>query len=139
MNKLDEDGYPTEEALNAIEKWNLDDAHNLICFIEEMWAYKEWGFKKSWGRDRFKNRVLFLELHTAGWSGNESIINALQKNKMFFMLWWAMSKRGGHYWFEVDLRQVGFKTGVCRQAIHQSMEKYETIGTPKKLLLRELK
>lgn len=145
MKKLDDEGYPTEEALLAIEQWDLNQVHYLIDFIEELWAYKEFGFLKKWGLDYLKNRVLFLELHTAGWSGNESIIHALQKNKGFFGFWWVMSKRGGHYWFEIDFRQVGFKTvkelckekGVCRQAIHQSLQKYETIGMPKKLLLRE--
>lgn len=37
---------------------------------------------------------------TGGWSGNESIIGAMQKNRMVWNFLWEQSRRGGHYVFD---------------------------------------
>lgn len=88
---LDEDGYPTDEALEFIESYDItkDDPNGLIKFIEDIWYFGDWGFKRDGDK---------LELHTGGWSGNESIIYSLQKN-FFWTLFWDTSQRGGHYFF----------------------------------------
>jgi hypothetical protein len=46
---------------------------------------------------------MHLELHTFGWSGNESIVDALDKNVLFWMTCWEQSNRGGHYKFEIPM------------------------------------
>jgi hypothetical protein len=91
--------YPTEDQLQRVEKWDLKDPEGLIAFIHSLWWMPDWGFKIE-----KKDDVLSVELHTGGWSGNESIIDALQEN----MIWhfsWETSKRGGHYWLEFRLNQ----------------------------------
>jgi len=88
------DEYPTEEELNKIREWDIvnGNVNELIEFIENIWWSPDFGFKRK-GEN--------LELHTAGWSGNEDIIEALQDNDMFWMMYWMKSVRGGHYYFRI--------------------------------------
>jgi hypothetical protein len=65
----------------------------LIEYIEDRWAFPDY-FHWDPGTET-------LELHTAGWSGNEDTIGALQSNAMFWALYWQKSERGGHYYFIV--------------------------------------
>ncbi len=86
--------YPTEEELKMIE--TEKDFEKLIDLVSSLWWHSEMGVK--WKEGRFK---WSLELHTLGWSGNEDMIEALQKNKnLFWMLFWQRTDRGGHYYFE---------------------------------------
>ena len=84
--------YPTLEYLKAIEV--EDDRNRLLRMIEEGWWCPQWGYLYTHGKN-----MDFLQLHTAGWSGNESIISALERNKPF---WNHMVKEfpGGHYYFQ---------------------------------------
>ena len=42
-----------------------------------------------------------VELHTIGWSGNESIIAELE-NTIFWMLKFRAYSTGGHYYFRLN-------------------------------------
>ena len=90
----DQDGYPTEEELETLAKWSGDDALALIEYIKSIWWAPDWGFVLK------GKRVLKLELHTGGWSGNEEIIGVLMNN-FFWHFYWEKSERGGHYYFEI--------------------------------------
>ena len=96
MDLLDNDGYPSSDALYKISVWDfstksMDDFLNMV---QEMWSYKD--------RFRLKGKnVLRLYLSTGGWSGNESIIQAMQENYCFWGISWQKSRRGGHYWFRI--------------------------------------
>ena len=90
---VDKDGYPDEQELARIEAWPANDFPGLMEFVHSLWMYKEWGWTQG-GVDRY-------QLSTGGWSGNESIIAALQLNTLFWAKCWVISKRGGHYEFEV--------------------------------------
>lgn len=137
---MDNEGYPEEYELKLIEQWDWRDVFGLIDYIGDRWAYGGHGFRKSWGKSKYSKRsVLFLELHTGGWSGNEEIINALLANYMAVaVLGYKQWNTGGHYKFEVDPFKVGFKPvseiaaeqKVSRQYIHKVKEKYEwlTVG-----------
>jgi len=83
--------YPTEEELERIAKWDVSDAQGLIEFIRGLWRYAEDGYFELSGDE--------LGLSTAGWSGNEEIIEALRRNHLFWALHWKKSERGGHYYF----------------------------------------
>ena len=94
---MKKDGYPTEGELNTIQNFDLikEDVKHLVTFIKTIWWAPDWGFKLS------GKKVLRLELHTGGWSGNEEIIGALHRNFLFWSMYWVQSRRGGHYYFRI--------------------------------------
>jgi hypothetical protein len=114
---LDDDGYPTQEALDVIEKWvdfTEKGKREWFEFINSIWHLKSWGWSSGEATDEHDNRrkITLFEISTAGWSGNESIIAAMQQN-FLWTITWVQSRRGGHYTFEIqheeedDDKQVG--------------------------------
>lgn len=100
---LDEDGYPKEDALELVSKWHWSDSKGWFEFIQKMWHLSSWGWSEQdeenpWNKDEMVHRYY---ISTAGWSGNESIIKAMEKNDMLWSIHWYQSNRGGHYIFEV--------------------------------------
>lgn len=91
--EFDKDGYPTEATLEAIKQWPHTDFAGLMDFCGEAWRYPDY-----WDRTFNGRRI---EAHTGGWSGNESIVTALQDNFIFWTICWMESKRGGHFVFEL--------------------------------------
>jgi len=84
--------YPTPGILERIATWDnydLDGIEELFELIRNWWWMPELGFKKI---DRGH-----YELHTGGWSGNEQIIQALEKNEMLWEILLSEYRRGGHY------------------------------------------
>jgi hypothetical protein len=90
--EIDDDGYPSDAALERIAQWPHTDFAGLIAYVRTLW----WGPPNYWEQD---GRA--LSISTAGWSGNESIIGALQRNTMFWLMCWQSSRRGGHYEFQL--------------------------------------
>jgi hypothetical protein len=82
--------YPTEEELNTIKNWNPNDLIGLMEFIKPLWAFDSWGWSLEGGK---------FYLSTGGWSGNESIVEALESNIIWWAMFWQESRRGGHYMF----------------------------------------
>jgi len=105
---MDEDGYPEDEVLNFIKSYNLakeKTVDKLLEVIKENWNYADIKyFTMRKGKDVLGDPCMKLQLHTGGWSGNESIIDAIQNGK-FPTLWifWTKSKAGGHYYFDISL------------------------------------
>lgn len=102
MNEyLDEDGYPTEEALIEIENWSYNDPKGWFKFIENIWHLRSWGWSEV--RKAYLDSPDKIEYHisTAGWSGNEDIIRAMQENNILWSDTWVQTRRGGHYIFEI--------------------------------------
>jgi hypothetical protein len=100
---LDEEGYPTEEALEKIKNWSYNDPKGWFKFIENIWYLRSWGWtegpykeNESDSKDKYRYYI-----STSGWSGNESIIRAMQENNILWYYSWVQSRRGGHYIFEV--------------------------------------
>lgn len=88
---FDTDGYPTEETLRLIEEWPHTDFEGLFAFIGAAWH-------EAADFTRVGNA---FELHTGGWSGNESIIAALERNAMAWLMCAWSWRRGGHYEFRL--------------------------------------
>lgn len=100
-NWLDEDGYPTDAALETIRTWPWNN-DGWFDFIEEIWWAADWGWKEAIEPSQFDDEKLVRKyyLSTGGWSGNESIISAMQENSWLWNWYWEQSRRGGHYIFE---------------------------------------
>lgn len=91
---MTEDGYPTEEELDTITNWDYKEGfHELMAYIETLWVYADAGYWTRTGEE--------YHISTAGWSGNEEIIQAMQENTIFWAFCWAQSRRGGHYIFDL--------------------------------------
>ena len=100
---LDSDGYPTELMLEAISKWSLeDDFIVLMGSLRPYWQYNS--FKKKEIFD-FGVKKIEYRLATCGWSGNESIIEALRENPTFWCLFWESSSRGGLHVFHLPVEK----------------------------------
>jgi hypothetical protein len=96
--ELADDGYPTEETLQQIEAARVGsyaDCIALLQAIRAIWQFADAGYWSQAGG--------IYMISTAGWSGNESIIEALMSNHMFWALCWETSRRGGHYTFSVNV------------------------------------
>jgi hypothetical protein len=65
--------YPSEQVLKIIQEWDIikQGLLPLIDLIKGEWEFADVGY--------FKKTRRRLYLSTAGWSGNEEIIMALQK------------------------------------------------------------
>ena len=100
MKKEDHD-YPTDEELETIKDWDFNkrSVMDFLAFIESVWHWPDSGYELK------GKRILRLELHSGGWSGNESIINALQQN-IFWWVCWEKSTRGGHHYFKIPLEKA---------------------------------
>lgn len=85
------ENYPTENELEIIRKWDAMDFIGLMEFIHSIWAFEAWGWKQD-------NEKYYVS--TGGWSGNESIIEAMQDNYVWWAMYWEQSNRGGHYIFQ---------------------------------------
>jgi hypothetical protein len=91
---MDNDGYPEEHELKSVRLWPHECGwRGLMDNVRDLWKYPDY-----FGGPDEKG---MYKLSTGGWSGNEEIIYALQKNTMFWMMCWVSSRRGGHYEFEV--------------------------------------
>lgn len=98
--------YPTDEELEKVKLWSWDDPQGLYWFLKSIWwADGPYADKVT---DEFGFENYEISMHTWGWSGNEEIVSALQKYEpghipSFWIMYWASSRRGGHYTFEVPV------------------------------------
>ncbi len=87
----DDNGYPEEEELERIKKWKVDKSNfdEFMDYVRSIWHWPE--FVK-----KVENRYVLV---TGGWSGNESVIGAMKENRVFWLMYWQSSERGGRYVF----------------------------------------
>lgn len=102
---LDEDGYPTALACERIEAWHHSDPYGWLRYIAGLWqhhfcAWSERQAPSDMQPDRF---VQQYHISTMGWSGNETLIRAMEQNAGLWDMAWVQSRRGGHYLFELEL------------------------------------
>lgn len=87
---FDAGGYPTDETEQTIIEWPHGNGfHSLLAYVARAWRYPE----------RFTVDTDAYRVSTGGWSGNEQLIDALQRNRVFWAFCWESSTRGGHYVF----------------------------------------
>ena len=60
---LDDDGYPTDEALDLIAKWDYKDIAGWFEFIQSLWALTDWKIE-----DATHDIVLYRTRNTSQYS-----------------------------------------------------------------------
>lgn len=89
---LDGVSYPSEEVLQSLSKSHVKQNHReMLKLVKSLWYYPDYVTVED---ETYTFR-------TGGWSGNESLINALQQNTLFWSFCWEMSARGGVHVFKV--------------------------------------
>lgn len=94
--ELDGDGYPTEDTLRKVAQFPIrlrEDCAELLAAVRAIWHMAEHGY---WHEAEDEGKAYYF-ISTCGWSGNESLIYALEQNTHFWDFCWEMSHRGGHY------------------------------------------
>ena len=90
---VDEDGYPTEQALHYIATFPGSEYDAVLKRIESMWWGKVYG---GWEAEQSVDGIKY-HISTLGWSGNESIITAMKQNELMWEELFFQEKRGGHF------------------------------------------
>lgn len=103
---LDSDGYPTDECLQIIKNWHWSDPKGWFNFIKEHWWAPDFGWREVDEPHEYReNREVHrYYLSTGGWSGNETLMRAMEQNRTIWSVHWVQSRRGGHYIFEIENR-----------------------------------
>jgi hypothetical protein len=108
---FDADGYPTEETLERIRTWptaTLADMAAAMDFAGLAWSYPDlWKCDPDFRDPKWpsfpRRRYVFS---TGGWSGNESIVGAIEANQMLQMIGAWSWRRGGHYEYRFPLEET---------------------------------
>lgn len=102
LSTMDDEHYPTEETERIIREYH-GPVDELLAAVKTVWAYADSGYWDEGDALDFLDRPVHrYHVSTAGWSGNESLLDALEDNRGFWMFFWFQSQRGGHYIFETN-------------------------------------
>ena len=101
-DNLDQDGYPTEEALGRIR--TTQDPNEALRALEETWNDRYGSVSSSpsyneWQVARLEDGDHALRFATGGWSGNEDALEAFGQNAIAWMMTWRLSAVGGLFIF----------------------------------------
>jgi hypothetical protein len=114
---FDADGYPTDETLERIRSWPIatnDDFAAVMDFAGSAWSYPDrWERIDHWidpDWPSYPKRV--YRFSTGGWSGNESIVEAIEANAVLQMVGAWSWQRGGHYEYRLPIVTDGVATAA---------------------------
>ncbi len=143
---MDAEGYPEEKELRMIRKWDIKDFPSLLQFVEDRWCYENF-IRRNVIKDIVGKPILEWVLITGGWSGNESLVNAILGNQLFEMCFYQSWTRGGKHVFHIDPQIVGFKlisdyckeNKVSKQYVSKAKDKFEYFKlAPNKTFIRKV-
>ena len=98
--EVDDDGYPTDQTLAEIEVYG-GDLLEFFAGLYKVWHLASWGWHEGRGKGLLGEWVRRFHISTAGWSGNESLVEAMRKNYFLWHYAWVQERVGGHFIFEV--------------------------------------
>ena len=101
-DRIDEDGYPTDEALDYLRNFH-GSAAEMVSYVRSLMnngSSTLEDFIDDYGRNEQR-----LTLVTCGWSGCESVIGALH-GTMFNVMFWESSHRGGKHTYTFSPQQL---------------------------------
>lgn len=95
----DDEGYPTEESLELLEKMDWHEFARFVVFAEpENW--NNYGLiERKYDTEEEEWLVTYA---TGGWSGNESILGSLSKSFGWFAFH-SKWERGGYYEWRIPV------------------------------------
>lgn len=93
---LDDDGYPTDDVLLALEHWDWR-GHSMTQKQEEFYEYARahWYYPEAFKRHD-TDKFIVYSFSTLGWSGCEDLVAAMEKNLIWRLTAWSW-RTGGHY------------------------------------------
>lgn len=104
VSTLDDEGYPTEETERRIKTY-WGNVLEFFAELQKVWHLASWGWHEENGFEYHmrnkEHKIRRFHISTAGWSGNESLIGAMQGNYFLWHYSWVQERVGGHYIFEV--------------------------------------
>lgn len=106
------DGTPTDETLAFIEQWEVGDTglrdHVLakVDFVIRAMDSTYGTVRHSQREDDCGQLVDAYEIVTGGWSNNEMLVSALNRNPAV-RVHWASWKRGGLFVYEIPFPKGG--------------------------------
>ncbi len=83
--------YPTEQELDTIRKWPINDFKNMMKFISMIWIYSPHDFMLNNGKHY---------IYTGGFKENEKIIDAMRDNIELWLERLISSDDKGNYVFK---------------------------------------
>jgi hypothetical protein len=102
---LDDDGYPTEDALDALDRF-VGTPEALAAHVGTMMENYGFALVEDFVDDFGNVPSKRLTLVTGGWSGCEEVIGRLG-DTLFHFAFWESSFRGGKYTYVVPAKLWG--------------------------------
>lgn len=107
--EVDDDDYPTDATLRAVRNYS-GSVLEFFATLKSIWHLASWGWHEEngfqFGFRKKDYKVRRFHISTAGWSGNESLIEAMRGNYFLWHFSWVQERVGGHYIFEVREKDV---------------------------------
>ena len=70
--------YPTDEQLDIIKNWDVEDIEGCLRYVGSLWHRN----------GRWKAGNGFFVFATGGWSGNEALLGALEESEIWPIIFW---------------------------------------------------
>ena len=97
---VDIDSYSEKHELDLIRNWDRG-WECLFEYIRDRWRHADCGYWEEPEPRMYK-------ISTGGWNWNEEIVGAMKQHRMFWLICWYSSKRGGHYEFRIPALNLEF-------------------------------
>ncbi len=96
---MDDGDYPSDELLQRIREWPSGDLAGALDYVKAEWHWPDMARHELSDEETAVALAepgdRFLRLATGGWSGNESIVAAMEANRLLGLFCWVLSARGG--------------------------------------------
>lgn len=103
--EYDKSGYPTYKTCLKLTKWPCEDALGALKFMQACWNWDDHVTNELKPEEaaivHADDGDLYFRFATGGWSGNEELISAFEKNRVCWAFTWCASTRGGLHIFRV--------------------------------------
>jgi hypothetical protein len=108
---LGSEGYPHDMELQRIRTWpdpvwpgQLFELDALMQYVRARWRHPEYWEERDVIDEEYKGqRERSYKFSTGGWSGNESLVGAMEEHPLLGLIAPTSWRRGGHYEYRLPL------------------------------------